>query len=289
MKKIIKVFSCICIGLFILLNSIAAAAIEVNSHEANIGDIVTYEIHAAGCSHPICGIDISITYDSDALEYTENSIEFPYITGYFVNDKLENEIRFNSLSLDGFSFYEDHVIASVSFRVISDYAPYLYVKYNVNDFTDADFTDLGDEYTYVVTNVTESNEPFEAPQENDDSQIVKNWENNSSKTAAVSEPQNRINTSSTTSSALIEKTVPQPSYTSQPNIESEVQSEIENEIIDDTADEPETFDIAQAEEVVSEQKNNYYKFFIIGGIAVVFAAVVIIIISKSSLKGEHMS
>jgi len=290
-KNIIKFFCFIFIGSFVFFNGLTVSALEVNSHEARIGDIVTFDIHAAGCTHPICGIDISVTYDSDALEYSQNSIEFPYITGYFFNDKLHNEIRFNSLSVDGFSFYEDHIIASVSFRVVSDYAPYLYIKYNVNDFTDADLNDYGEDYIYVVTTVSESDTPWEISSQNNDShsQLITEWENVYSKTASASDNESRLNSnSSNTGSAVIKKTVPQPSYASKPTNDSAKQQEGESVMTADTNEEPETIDIAQVH-VSIEKKKSYYKSFIVGSIVVAIAAVIIIIISKSSLKGKHMS
>lgn len=271
-----------------LLNTFSASAVEVNSHEAGLGDMVTFEVHAAGCSSPICGIDISITYDSDALQYSDNSIEFPYITGYYVNDRLQNEIRFNALDVSGFSFYEDHIIASVTFRLVSDYAPYLYVKADVNEFLDADLNDLGDEYTYVVTTISESDGPFIAESQNYDTKTVSQPENVTSKTAGVSDSDSSRNTSSKSESAIIEKTVPQPSFASKPVIEKPDEQSVESELSAETEDQSESPDIAPPPVVEVAQKKNYYKFFIIGGIAVATAGLILLVVSKSSLKGEHM-
>lgn len=289
MKTTIKLFSCVIIGLLMLLNSFAVSALEVNSHEVELGDKVTFEIHAAGCSSPVCGIDISITYDSDALEYTENSIEFPYLTGYYVNDKLPNEIRFNALDVNGFSFYEDNIIASVTFTVVSDYAPYLYVKSDVNEFLNIDLQDLGDKYTYVVTTVNKSDTPFDAVSENNDNSKESQLEETSSKTEVVSKNESRSNTSSIkTESGIIEKTVPEPSFASKQVIENTDQINIKSEISSETNDQPETLDIAPPPLVLLEHKSNYYKSFIIGGIVIVVACLTIVVVSKSSLKGEHM-
>ena len=136
-------------------SAVCAAAVEVNGSEVQVGDVVTYEIHASGCAQVIQAVDIAVTYDSDALKYVSGSLDMPNLSGTLVNDSEEGVIRFNALDLDGFSFYEDKIVASMQFTVTSDYAPYLYIKSDIKNFIDAEMTEHTDEFVYYLT-LTES-------------------------------------------------------------------------------------------------------------------------------------
>ncbi len=151
MKNCFKLILSFVVSIIMLLMTVTASAVEVNGNEAQLGQTVTYEIHASGCPSIIQAIDIEVTYDSTALEYIEDSIQMPNLRGTLVNDGDKDSIKFNALDLDGFSFYEDNIVASMQFRVISDHAPYLYIKSNVKNFIDDTLTEHGDEYIYYLT------------------------------------------------------------------------------------------------------------------------------------------
>ena len=139
------------VSLLVFLPSLTANAVEVNGKEAQLGQIITYEIHASGCTALIQAIDIEVTYDSTALEYVKDSISMPNLTGTLVNDGDKDSIKFNALSLEGFGFGDDDLVASMQFCVISDHAPYLYIKSDIRNFIDDTLTDHKDEYIYYLT------------------------------------------------------------------------------------------------------------------------------------------
>ena len=148
MKKYLILFTAV---VLLMLTPLSVSAVEVNGNEAQLGQTVTYEIHASGCMSVIQAIDIEVTYDSTALEYIKDSIQMPNLRGTLVNDADKDSIKFNAIDLEGFSFYEDNIVASMQFRVISDHAPYLYIKSDVRNFIDDSLVDHKDEYVFYLT------------------------------------------------------------------------------------------------------------------------------------------
>ena len=71
MKKYLILFTAV---VLLMLTPLSVSAVEVNGNEAQLGQTVTYEIHASGCMSVIQAIDIEVTYDSTALEYIKDSI-----------------------------------------------------------------------------------------------------------------------------------------------------------------------------------------------------------------------
>lgn len=124
---------------------------EINSYNANVGDTVFYELHAGSCPKDVKAVDVSIYYDSGALEYVQDSIKLDNLTGYIVNTDLDGEIRFNAVDLKGFQFQADKILAELQFKVVSDYNPYPFIKYEVRSFIDSDMTEQGAAYTYDLT------------------------------------------------------------------------------------------------------------------------------------------
>ena len=151
MKRFIIQVSLAILIILMQMFCISANAVEVNGNEAQLGQTITYEIHASGCPNIIQAVDVEVTYDSTALEYIPDSIQMPNLTGTLVNDQEKDTIKFNALDLNGFSFYTDNIVATMQFRVISDHAPYLYIKSDIRNFIDDELKDHKDEYVYYLT------------------------------------------------------------------------------------------------------------------------------------------
>lgn len=153
MKKLSRKLLPILIFMFAAytLTVLNCGAMEINSYNANVGDTVFYELHAGSCPKDVQAVDISIYYDSGALEYVEDSIKLDNLTGYVVNTNLEGEIRFNAIDLQGFKFQADKILAELQFKVVSDYNPYPFIRYEVRSFIDSDMTEQGATYTYDLT------------------------------------------------------------------------------------------------------------------------------------------
>ena len=141
MKRFIIQVSLAILIILMQMFCISANAVEVNGNEAQLGQTITYEIHASGCPNIIQAVDVEVTYDSTALEYIPDSIQMPNLTGTLVNDQEKDTIKFNALDLNGFSFYTDNIVATMQFRVISDHAPYLYIKSDIRNFIDDELKD----------------------------------------------------------------------------------------------------------------------------------------------------
>lgn len=150
---------CLCIAYTQILG---VCAVEVNMKQAAVGDVITYELHAGNCPKNVVAVGVSIYYDSAALQYVEDSIKIPNLSGYLFNTDLEGEIRFNVADLDGFDFQADKILAELQFTVISDYNPYPKLSYEVQDFLDADLTNHLDTYVYDLTYVDYELESMEA-------------------------------------------------------------------------------------------------------------------------------
>lgn len=160
MKKLIKTVVILCFVLSVAcVGAVTCLAVEIDGQQIHIGDTVTYEIRASGCPKPVQGVGASIYYDSGTLQYASGSIELPLLKGQAVNDGLQDQIIFNAVDLNGFDFFNDNVLARVTFTVISEYNPYPRLSFEVNSFIDADGADFGDIYTYDVVTVTASGSP----------------------------------------------------------------------------------------------------------------------------------
>ncbi len=129
----------------------------VNSHETALGDTVTYEVHAISCTSKVQAIDISIYYDSTSLRLVEGSFETPAVSGAITNTDLLGEIRLNAISVEGFDFSSDSIIAKVKFEVVDDLSSDISLYYNVKNFLDENKTELKDTYTFDMTNVSSEN------------------------------------------------------------------------------------------------------------------------------------
>lgn len=152
MKKIARYFICALAFLSLFIQQLnAVSAVEVNSRQAEVGDIITYEVHAGGCSKAIIGVDASIYYDSTALQYVDGSLEIPNLEGFLANTDNAGEIKFNAADLSGYDFQNDAILATAQFEVISDYSPYPNLSYEIRNFMDSDKTELKGTYTYDLT------------------------------------------------------------------------------------------------------------------------------------------
>ncbi|MBQ1546508.1 MAG: hypothetical protein IIZ59_03125, partial [Clostridia bacterium] len=115
---------------------ITAFASDVNSHEVKNGDIVTYEIHAISCPTLIQAIDCSVYYDVGSLEYIDGTLTMPALESPVYNTDISGEIRLNAITVEGFDFSEDSVIAIAQFRVKDDSAEKISLYYNMKNFYD---------------------------------------------------------------------------------------------------------------------------------------------------------
>lgn len=130
---------------------ITAFASDVNSHEVKNGDIVTYEIHAISCPTLIQAIDCSVYYDVGSLEYIDGTLAMPALESPVYNTDISGEIRLNAITVEGFDFSEDSVIAIAQFRVKDDSAEKISLYYNMKNFYDENDTEWKNEYTYDMT------------------------------------------------------------------------------------------------------------------------------------------
>lgn len=263
---------------------INCSAVEVNYHEVVVGDIITYELHAGNCPKDIYALDVSIYYDNAALEIVEDSFYLPNLTGYIANTDLEGEIRFNAVTLDGFQFQPDKILATVKFRVISDYNPYPFLKYEVKNFIDIDYIDYLETYTYDLTYV---NEDFSSVEDNN-SQITSDLSDTEieSEVDIYSNADNSFVDTETNTATETNKGVSTDSISHSDN------SDI-TEIAEDNSTEMKnkaTPDSVATEDSVSANANstNIYAVIAVAIGAVIIIAVLFIIIKKSSHTGSHI-
>lgn len=149
--RIIKHTMCTMIAAVCMCLPVSAFAADVNSHEVKNGDIVTYEIHAISCPTLIQAVDCCVYYDEQSLEYIDGTLTMPALDSPVYNTDISGEIRLNAITLDGFDFSEDSVIASAQFRVKDDSAEKISLYYNMRNFYDENDTEWHDKYTYDMT------------------------------------------------------------------------------------------------------------------------------------------
>ena len=161
------------VNLFALISCSAA---QVNSHEVKKDDTVTYSVHAIACPTKIRAIDVSVYYDSTSLEYVEGSLSTPDVKGAVTNTELDGEIRFNAITLDGFSFSEDSILATMTFTVKDDSATDITLYSSIKNFLDEGKNDLKDTFVYDLTEINSSaaSEVESAPTGTDNTSSVPN-------------------------------------------------------------------------------------------------------------------
>ena len=203
MKRLIIQISLAVTEIIMMIPFLAASAIEVNGNEVQLGQTITYEIHASDCPNIIQALDVEVTYDSTALEYIADSIQMPNLTGTLVNDQDKDCVRFNALDLNGFSFKTDSIVATMQFRVISDQSPDLYINSDIKNFIDDELKDHKDEYVYYITLTEDEVKQIETVSE----EIIQKSTDNSASSAASETPKNtdnsKVNSNENGTSSLI--------------------------------------------------------------------------------------
>lgn len=294
MKKYLRCSITLLLMTMLLIQAfpLSCNAVEVNSHTVAVGDIITYELHSGSCPKDIYALDVSIYYDNVALEIVEDSFELPNLSGYVANTDLEGEIRFNAINLEGFQFQADKILATVKFKVVSDYNPYPKLKFEIKNFIDIEFVDHLETYTYDLTYV---NEDFSSVQEkNSDSDVVSVTSENSSDSDAGE----KINSDS-------ESLENSKADVNTDSVVSSLESESVNTDSDDESDslsgnsqgsaseanDLETADIVETSDSVNNQESkiNMNVVFAVAAVIVALLAAVFVIIKKSSHTGSHMS
>lgn len=260
--------------IFAVLLSFPVSAMNVNTHEAKTGDIVTYDIHAIACPTKVQAVDISIFYDSTALEYVDGSLTTPEISGVVSNTDLPGEIRMNAVSLDGFAFKDDGILASVKFTVINDSVSDAALYYDVRNFIDEKKTELKDTYVYDITQV--SSDAPSAP-------------NAQSVSSAVSSAESSTETvSSDTSSVDTEENEVIIDLSSSSQAETVSRSVSSDDIPSDKAIRFDTLDTAKPDKTVSNRR--FILLLLSGvGIVILIAVFFVILVKDRGGKGSHFS
>ncbi len=142
-------FSLLLIVLLLAASILSADCAELSS--VNSGDIITYEIYVNSYPRKIQAVDVSIYYDSSLLELIPESLELPELSGYLANTDLAGEVRFNSISINGFDFSEGGMISKVQFRAVNTSVGNITIGYEIRSFLDEDKIDLKDTLAYERT------------------------------------------------------------------------------------------------------------------------------------------
>ncbi len=154
MGKFFKVLSLnLTIILLTALFFVGGECAEVNGENVNPGDKVTFEIYVNSYPRKIQGVDAVIYYDSASFEIIEGSLELPNLNGFLINPNIPGEIRFNSISVEGYDFSDGGILASVSFKTIDTSSENMNISCTIKSFLDEDKIDLMDTLTYSRTYV----------------------------------------------------------------------------------------------------------------------------------------
>lgn len=149
LKRLISLFTILFLAVInIPIPAAAETGAMINDQIVSNGDTVDYSVHAIDCPLTVSAVDISVYYDSDSLEYVKDSLSTPGLENAVTNSDLPGEIRLNALSLKGFNFSEDTVLAEMKFKVIDDSNASINLNYSVKSFLDNEKNDLKDSYTY---------------------------------------------------------------------------------------------------------------------------------------------
>ena len=256
------------------------SAASVNSHEVKNGDIIDYEIHAIACPTNVQAVDISVYYDSTSLEYIDGSLKTPAILNSVSNTDLLGEIRLNAITLDGFDFTDDSVLASAKFRVTDDFSSDIPLYYVVKNFLDENKTELNDTYTYDLTIIS-------------DTLTVESEAANVSNTAApevsissdVSQPTQQTAESEIITDVGLNNSSSLPNDAPDEKINSIPQDG--SEIPDDKAITFDTLDIAQPTFI--EKNTHILVMASVAGIIILIAVVIVLLIKNSDNNGGHFS
>lgn len=312
MKRFTKIIlALLSVTMLFFVQSITAEAVEVNGNQVNVGDTLYYEIHASGCATDIQGLDVSIYYDSAALEYVEGSISLPNIEGYVLNTKLDGEVTFNAASLDGYKFLNDCVLVSLQFKVVSDYNPYPKLNYEVRNFIDINLVDYKDIFTYDATAVSSNGG-------SSNNSSVTSSVKSSATSSAVSKAESSESSSSKSQSSLrsaVDTSSKENTVSDSENM-SKINSELSSNgedasnndrssgfdssksdnlnmgeyssITIDTADTPDSADTLLTTAPIDDNSVNP-AVFIIAGAAIIAVMLAVFLIIRSKNTGSHMN
>lgn len=124
MKKLISAISAVCLAAIVLSVAVvpAFAAEDVLNIDggatANIGDTVTFTLNLDECKEEIIGFELRFFYNSDTLEYKEDSLSSEEFDNLIYNPNIEGKIPMNWTDImNPVSFSTKKAVFSCDFTV----------------------------------------------------------------------------------------------------------------------------------------------------------------------------
>ena len=268
---------------FSALAAIPCSAASVNSHDVSVGDIITYSVHSVACTKVIQAVDVSIYYDGDSLELIEDSFETPAIKDSIYNTELPDEIRFNAITLQGFDFSEECVLATMQFRVKSDPGSDISLYYLARNYIDETMTDYKDTYTFDMTQVNASGSTSSEVTSETASSNTESVSSQTESKADISSKETKSAAAAAASAASSNAVVDSKPESDTASAEvSSITEADEDAIPSDMAILTQTADTAAPD----TPKKSLYSLILLCGIGIVILIAVVFIILKKD-KGEH--
>ena len=120
--KIIKYAICFMFVFFLCFfenkSCFAAEQLTVNSVSVSKGDIVNYSFYMSDVTDKVEALGAFIYYDSDYLEYIDDSIGFDVLKNAMTNI-TEDQIYYCAIDVeDGFDFENEGLVVTASFKVL---------------------------------------------------------------------------------------------------------------------------------------------------------------------------
>jgi hypothetical protein len=124
MKKILKLSILFLIAFaltFAALPVAMAASATVNGKTVDVGDEVTYVLYLGEVPDPIESVNLSLYYNSDVLEYVEDSFSSEgFDRGLIANpDGVKGESLMNAVNIRGFDFTTTKEVIRITYKVIA--------------------------------------------------------------------------------------------------------------------------------------------------------------------------
>lgn len=121
-NKVIQYLICFICAFFIYLcdnnTCFASDQLSVNGISVSKGDIVNYSFYMSDVNDKVEALGAFIYYDSDYLEYIDDSIGFDVLNNAMTNI-TEEQIYYSAIDVvDGFDFKKEGLVVTVSFKVL---------------------------------------------------------------------------------------------------------------------------------------------------------------------------
>lgn len=137
----------------------AGTKMTVNEEQFQTGDTITYILKLSNAQANVLGLNLEVTYDQDALEIDDKSINIPYAISPICNATKPGRIIFNATeAIEGMEFKEEHILISASFK-IKDSAKDTKINGRMIQIIDANDKELTESEYNLVDSVIEGTLP----------------------------------------------------------------------------------------------------------------------------------